>query len=463
MTVNDIIVVAKFDYRAQEQRELTIKKHERLLLLDDSTQWWKVKRVESEENGYIPSNYARREKRSLLDKIISKRSKKPFVHGNIHQLPNNTVLLSDRVLSVAQVKFNYNAGSEDEISLSKGLRVNVLQKKTDGWWFIQYNQQRGWYPSTYLIETSTDNCNGLSLLNQIQQSSNLATINSPSSSSTGLSSSSSANSNMAATTDEHPTNHHFMNDHRHNSHPSNSTNNNTISNDYSFVIKPSKINHSYAHSDGTLDSCCLCNQDREQSTTLTTTITSPKINGQQKNSSWCALLHHTNNESTTNNPLISVNSLGSDQGSSAVSSLTNGSDPMQSLDGVLQSLTLGPNHNHCQQHNHNIIDSLLGEELWYYGMIGREDTEKLLKTYGNDGDFLIRDSERRTGNYSLSLKADNRIRHFRIENLDNHFVIGKRSFVSLQELIEHYKSHPIYDGEGIKLYLCKPLNVVVNR
>ncbi|CAF0751709.1 unnamed protein product [Didymodactylos carnosus] len=463
MTVNDIIVVAKFDYRAQEQRELTIKKHERLLLLDDSNQWWKVKRIETEENGYIPSNYARREKRSLLDKIISKRSKKPFVHGNIHQSPNASVLLSDRILSVAQVKFNYDAESEDEISLSKGVWVNVLQKKTDGWWFVQYDQQRGWYPSTYLTETSTDSCNGLSLLNQIQQSSNLTNINSPSSSSNGLSSSSSANSNMAII-DEHTTNHHhFSNDHRHNSHPNNNTNNNSnaIANDYTFVIKPSKINHSYAHSDGTLDSCCLCNQGNEQSTTLVTTITSTKKNGQQKNSSWCALLHHTNSESTTNNPLISANSLGSDQGSSAVSSLTNGSDPMHSLDGVLQSLTLKPNQNH-RQHNNNNSESIHTEELWYYGMIGREDAEKLLKTHGSDGDFLIRDSERRAGNYSLSLKADDRIRHFRIENLDNRFVIGKRSFLTLQELIEHYKSHPIYDGEGIKLYLCKPLNVAVD-
>ncbi len=42
--------------------------------------------------------------------------------------------------------------SEDEISLNKGIWVNVLQKKSDGWWLVQYDKQRGWFPSNYLIE-----------------------------------------------------------------------------------------------------------------------------------------------------------------------------------------------------------------------------------------------------------------------------------------------------------------------
>jgi hypothetical protein len=42
--------------------------------------------------------------------------------------------------------------SEDEISLNKGVWINVLDKKTDGWWLVQNDQQRGWFPSNYLIE-----------------------------------------------------------------------------------------------------------------------------------------------------------------------------------------------------------------------------------------------------------------------------------------------------------------------
>ena len=44
--------------------------------------------------------------------------------------------------------------SEDEISLDKGIWVNILQKKSDGWWLIQYEKQRGWFPSNYLIEVN---------------------------------------------------------------------------------------------------------------------------------------------------------------------------------------------------------------------------------------------------------------------------------------------------------------------
>jgi hypothetical protein len=51
---------------------------------------------------YIPSNFARREKRSLLDKIISKRIVKKQIIANGYT--NN-----DRSISLALVKFRYDA------------------------------------------------------------------------------------------------------------------------------------------------------------------------------------------------------------------------------------------------------------------------------------------------------------------------------------------------------------------
>ncbi|GMT04157.1 hypothetical protein PENTCL1PPCAC_26331, partial [Pristionchus entomophagus] len=61
----DVFVVAKFDYAAAEQQELTIKKNERLKLMDDSKNWWRVMN-DSGQIGYVPSNYVRRE--SFVDK-----------------------------------------------------------------------------------------------------------------------------------------------------------------------------------------------------------------------------------------------------------------------------------------------------------------------------------------------------------------------------------------------------------
>lgn len=52
---------------------------------------------------YIPSNFARREKRSLLDKIISKRIVKKQIITNGY---NNN---NDRSISLALVKFRYDA------------------------------------------------------------------------------------------------------------------------------------------------------------------------------------------------------------------------------------------------------------------------------------------------------------------------------------------------------------------
>ncbi|CAF4438154.1 unnamed protein product, partial [Rotaria magnacalcarata] len=39
-----------------------------------------------------------------------------------------------------------------------------------------------------------------------------------------------------------------------------------------------------------------------------------------------------------------------------------------------------------------------------------------------------------------------------------HFKIGKRSFKTLSDLIEHYKTHPVFDADpNNKLYLTTPL------
>ena len=39
---DEVYVVVKYDYTAQEDQELTVKKNERLKLIDDTKNWWKV-------------------------------------------------------------------------------------------------------------------------------------------------------------------------------------------------------------------------------------------------------------------------------------------------------------------------------------------------------------------------------------------------------------------------------------
>ncbi len=78
----EVIVVAKWDYTAQQEQELDIRKNERLFLLDDTKTWWRVRNA-SNQTGYVPSNYVERKnslkKGSLVKNIKDTLGKKNLV------------------------------------------------------------------------------------------------------------------------------------------------------------------------------------------------------------------------------------------------------------------------------------------------------------------------------------------------------------------------------------------------
>lgn len=65
----EVIVIAKFDYVAQQEQELDIKKNERLWLLDDSKSWWRV-RNSTNKTGFVPSNYVERKNSARKASIV---------------------------------------------------------------------------------------------------------------------------------------------------------------------------------------------------------------------------------------------------------------------------------------------------------------------------------------------------------------------------------------------------------
>ena len=69
----EVIVIAKWDYTAQQDQELDIRKNERLWLLDDSKTWWRVRNA-GNRTGYVPSNYVER-KNSLKKGSLVKNLK----------------------------------------------------------------------------------------------------------------------------------------------------------------------------------------------------------------------------------------------------------------------------------------------------------------------------------------------------------------------------------------------------
>lgn len=95
---------------------------------------------------------------------------------------------------------------------------------------------------------------------------------------------------------------------------------------------------------------------------------------------------------------------------------------------------------------------------WYYGNITRHQAECTLNERGEEGDFLVRDSESSPNDFSVSLKAAGKNKHFKVQQLDGAYCIGQRRFTSMDELVEHYKKAPIFTSEhGEKLYLVKAL------
>lgn len=175
----EVTVIAKFDYKAQGSQELDIKKNERLVLLDDSKSWWKVLNSKN-QSGFVPSNYVKREKTSIFDSIKNRVKKKDykssplaspcsnnkaFVNIDINEAPASNCKaehtnvstpsspLLGEVLKVVIAKYNYEAQQSDELSLVKGDKVSVVEKSSDGWWRGRSEPgQTGWFPSNYVQE-----------------------------------------------------------------------------------------------------------------------------------------------------------------------------------------------------------------------------------------------------------------------------------------------------------------------
>jgi len=92
---------------------------------------------------------------------------------------------------------------------------------------------------------------------------------------------------------------------------------------------------------------------------------------------------------------------------------------------------------------------------WYFGKIKRIEAEKkLLLPQNEHGAFLIRDSESRRNDYSLSVRDGDTVKHYRIRQLDDggFFIARRTTFRTLQELVEHYSR----DADGLCVNLRKP-------
>lgn len=138
-------MVAKYDYSAQGAQELDLRKNERYLLLDDSKHWWRVQDAHN-RSGYVPSNYVKKEKKSVS--LFDSFKKKVKKGTNPRTLPNSSPSRQvdsptptmgrklppdpSEAIGTAIVKYNYQAQQADELSLTKGTRILIVEKSNDG-------------------------------------------------------------------------------------------------------------------------------------------------------------------------------------------------------------------------------------------------------------------------------------------------------------------------------------------
>ncbi|XP_030638409.1 cytoplasmic protein NCK2b [Chanos chanos] len=377
----EVIVVAKWDYTAQQDQELDIRKNERLWLLDDSKTWWRVRNA-ANRTGYVPSNYVER-KNSLKKGSLVKNLKDTLGLGKTRrktsardtsptpstdaEYPSNGSAGAERIYDLntpALVKFSYSAEREDELSLVKGTRVLVMEKCSDGWWRGSYAGQVGWFPSNYVQEEGGE---------------------------------------AEVFAGDLPA-------------PSSSSGSAVISNGQA----PLRVLH-------TVQTLYPFSSVTEEELNFEKGETMEVVEKPENDPEWWRCQNCRGQVGLVPKNYVVILSDG----------------PL----GHAPSGHAGPAHT-----------GKFAGKPWYYGNVTRHQAECALNERGVEGDFLVRDSESSPSDFSVSLKAAGKNKHFKVQLSEGVYCIGQRRFDSMDELVEHYKKAPIFTSEhGEKLYLVKPL------
>ncbi|XP_012502825.1 PREDICTED: tyrosine-protein kinase Fer isoform X1 [Propithecus coquereli] len=83
----------------------------------------------------------------------------------------------------------------------------------------------------------------------------------------------------------------------------------------------------------------------------------------------------------------------------------------------------------------SVTEKPLAEQDWYHGAIPRIEAQELLK---QQGDFLVRESHGKPGEYVLSVYSDGQRRHFIIQFVDNLYRFEGTGFSNIPQLIDHH-------------------------
>ncbi|XP_006811921.1 tyrosine-protein phosphatase non-receptor type 11-like, partial [Saccoglossus kowalevskii] len=98
-------------------------------------------------------------------------------------------------------------------------------------------------------------------------------------------------------------------------------------------------------------------------------------------------------------------------------------------------------------------------ERWFHGHISGKEAERCLMEKGKNGSYLVRESQSKPGDFVLSVRCEERVTHIMIRSQDNKYDVGGgERFVSLTDLVEHYKKNPMVETSGTVVNLRMPFN-----
>eukprot|EP01137_Pigoraptor_chileana_P004641 Opistho-2@46561 len=81
----------------------------------------------------------------------------------------------------------------------------------------------------------------------------------------------------------------------------------------------------------------------------------------------------------------------------------------------------------------------MGTRKWFHPHLSGGDAEKLLKEVGFEGSFLVRPSNSKPGDFTLSVRRAHDCTHVKIQNSGDYYdLYGGEKFASLSELVQYY-------------------------
>ncbi|KAG7463421.1 hypothetical protein MATL_G00176350 [Megalops atlanticus] len=382
----EVIVIAKWDYTAQQDQELDIRKNERLWLLDDSKTWWRVRNA-ANRTGYVPSNYVERKNslkkgslvKNLKDTLGLGKTKRKTTARDASPTPSTDAEYpsngsgggAERIYDLntpALVKFAYAAEREDELTLVKGTRVVVMEKCSDGWWRGSYAGRVGWFPSNYVQEEGDE------------ASAEPARFQAP--------------------------------------RPGTALSNG----------QGARVLH-------VVQTLYPFSSVTEEELNFEKGETMEVVEKPENDPEWWRCKNARGQVGLVPKNYVVVLSDGPAPGGHSA----------------------GPHSPQVGHAGPSRSGKFAGKD-WYYGNVTRHQAECALNERGVEGDFLVRDSESSPSDFSVSLKAPGKNKHFKVQLVDGVYCIGQRRFGTMDELVEHYKKAPIFTSEqGEKLYLVRPL------